>query len=130
MICTSQRLNRHRAASGNWDPHDYIPWSDGRSYAALGRLTAISYRLLDLGPRRRLSQDHRMAEHHGGCLTSAAWRDGADARRRVLVTPRLICTNSRLSGDPPNGQLDSLPPPDRLGLGHLPRVVRLPGPNP
>jgi hypothetical protein len=76
------------------------------------------------------ARELQTAEHHAWCLTSAAWRDGADARRRAPVTPRLICTNSRLSGDPQNGQLGSLPPPERLGLGRLPRVVRLPGPNP
>jgi acyl-[acyl-carrier-protein] desaturase len=29
-------VNQHFAATKNWSPHDYVPWSDGASYAALG----------------------------------------------------------------------------------------------
>lgn len=29
-------LNRHLASTKNWEPHDYIPWSDGFNYATLG----------------------------------------------------------------------------------------------
>ncbi len=29
-------LNRHLAATRNWNPHDYVPWSHGRNFAALG----------------------------------------------------------------------------------------------
>jgi acyl-[acyl-carrier-protein] desaturase len=29
-------LNGHLAATKNWDPHDYVPWSDGRNFAAAG----------------------------------------------------------------------------------------------
>ena len=29
-------LNQHLAATKNWNPHDYVPWSDGSSFAALG----------------------------------------------------------------------------------------------
>jgi hypothetical protein len=111
------RTTTFRGQTGGTTP----PWVDSPPFRT-------GYLIFDDGGG--LIQDHRMAERHAWCLTSAAWRDGADARRRVLVTPRLICTNSRLPGDPQNGQLDSLPPPERLGLGRLPRVVRLPGPNP
>ena len=29
-------LNQHFAATKDWSPHDYVPWSDGADYAALG----------------------------------------------------------------------------------------------
>jgi acyl-[acyl-carrier-protein] desaturase len=29
-------LNQHFAATRNWSPHDYVPWSDGSNYSALG----------------------------------------------------------------------------------------------
>jgi acyl-[acyl-carrier-protein] desaturase len=29
-------LNQHLAATKNWHPHDYVPWSSGSSYAELG----------------------------------------------------------------------------------------------
>ncbi|MDP9167511.1 MAG: acyl-ACP desaturase [Actinomycetota bacterium] len=29
-------LNQHFAATRDWSPHDYVPWSDGANYAALG----------------------------------------------------------------------------------------------
>jgi acyl-[acyl-carrier-protein] desaturase len=29
-------LNRHMSMRKDWNPHDYIPWSDGRNYYALG----------------------------------------------------------------------------------------------
>jgi acyl-[acyl-carrier-protein] desaturase len=29
-------LNQHLASTRNWNPHDYVPWSDGSNYASLG----------------------------------------------------------------------------------------------
>jgi acyl-[acyl-carrier-protein] desaturase len=29
-------LNQHLASTRNWNPHDYVPWSDGSNYAPLG----------------------------------------------------------------------------------------------
>ena len=29
-------LNLHLATTKNWNPHDYVPWSDGANYAAVG----------------------------------------------------------------------------------------------
>jgi acyl-[acyl-carrier-protein] desaturase len=29
-------LNRHLSATTNWHPHDYIPWDQGRNFAAMG----------------------------------------------------------------------------------------------
>jgi acyl-[acyl-carrier-protein] desaturase len=29
-------LNRHLRMCKNWNPHDYVPWSDGKNYYALG----------------------------------------------------------------------------------------------
>jgi acyl-[acyl-carrier-protein] desaturase len=31
-----QNVNRHLKMSKDWNPHDYIPWSDGRNYYAVG----------------------------------------------------------------------------------------------
>ncbi|MBV8966393.1 MAG: acyl-ACP desaturase [Mycobacteriaceae bacterium] len=31
-----QNLNRHLSMAKNWNPHDYIPWSDGKNFYALG----------------------------------------------------------------------------------------------
>jgi acyl-[acyl-carrier-protein] desaturase len=31
-----QNLNRHLRMRKDWNPHDYIPWSDGKNYYALG----------------------------------------------------------------------------------------------
>src|SRR6478609_8968398 len=29
-------MNQHLAATRNWNPHDYVPWSDGSDCGALG----------------------------------------------------------------------------------------------
>ena len=31
-----QQINRHMKMSKDWNPHDYIPWSDGKNFYALG----------------------------------------------------------------------------------------------
>jgi acyl-[acyl-carrier-protein] desaturase len=31
-----KNLNRHQSMHRNWNPHDYIPWSDGKNFYALG----------------------------------------------------------------------------------------------
>lgn len=31
-----KELNRHEGMVKNWNPHDYVPWSDGRNFAYLG----------------------------------------------------------------------------------------------
>src|SRR6266567_5036621 len=31
-----ENLNRHLATAENWNPHDYVPWSQGRDFALLG----------------------------------------------------------------------------------------------
>src|SRR5271163_3203467 len=31
-----KNINRHLSMHKNWNPHDYIPWSDGKNYYALG----------------------------------------------------------------------------------------------
>jgi acyl-[acyl-carrier-protein] desaturase len=31
-----QYMNRHESVHKNWNPHDYIPWSDGKNFYALG----------------------------------------------------------------------------------------------
>jgi len=31
-----QNINRHMRMRKDWNPHDYIPWSDGKNYYALG----------------------------------------------------------------------------------------------
>src|SRR3954466_6345863 len=30
-----QNINRHLSMRKDWNPHDYIPWSDGKNYYAL-----------------------------------------------------------------------------------------------
>lgn len=32
----AQNFNRHLSITKDWNPHDYVPWSDGRSYRGLG----------------------------------------------------------------------------------------------
>ena len=31
-----ENLDRHLAAAEDWMPHEYVPWSEGRNFAALG----------------------------------------------------------------------------------------------
>ncbi|MEV0028442.1 acyl-ACP desaturase [Nocardia sp. NPDC050793] len=31
-----RELNRHLATAKNWQPHEYVPWSEGRNFAAMG----------------------------------------------------------------------------------------------
>ncbi|MGH3966922.1 MAG: acyl-ACP desaturase, partial [Mycobacterium sp.] len=31
-----KNINRHLGMHKNWNPHDYIPWSDGKNYHVLG----------------------------------------------------------------------------------------------
>ncbi|HEV7453725.1 MAG TPA: acyl-ACP desaturase [Candidatus Saccharimonadales bacterium] len=47
-------LNRHLAGAENWNPHDYVPWSEGRNFAHLGGE--------DYSPEQsRLSPDAKLA---------------------------------------------------------------------
>lgn len=32
-------MNRHESVHKDWNPHDYIPWSDGKNFYALGART-------------------------------------------------------------------------------------------
>ncbi|WP_225730497.1 MULTISPECIES: acyl-ACP desaturase [unclassified Nocardia] len=32
----AQNLNRHLSLAKDWHPHDYVPWDDGRNFAAMG----------------------------------------------------------------------------------------------
>lgn len=29
-------VNRHLKTARDWNPHDYVPWDEGKNYAALG----------------------------------------------------------------------------------------------
>ena len=31
-----QQINRHMKMCKDWNPHDYVPWSDGKNFYALG----------------------------------------------------------------------------------------------
>ncbi|WP_169815211.1 acyl-ACP desaturase, partial [Nocardia uniformis] len=31
-----ENVNRHLAVAKEWHPHDYVPWDEGRNFAALG----------------------------------------------------------------------------------------------
>ncbi|MGM7648101.1 acyl-ACP desaturase, partial [Nocardia sp. JW2] len=31
-----QNLNRHLSIAKDWHPHDYVPWDEGRNFAAMG----------------------------------------------------------------------------------------------
>ena len=31
-----ENLDRHLASAEDWMPHEYVPWSEGRNFAALG----------------------------------------------------------------------------------------------
>jgi acyl-[acyl-carrier-protein] desaturase len=31
-----ENLNRHLAMAVEWHPHDYVPWDQGRNFAAMG----------------------------------------------------------------------------------------------
>ncbi|MGW4636029.1 acyl-ACP desaturase, partial [Nocardia sp. NPDC004415] len=31
-----QNLNRHLSIAKDWNPHDYVPWDEGRNFAAMG----------------------------------------------------------------------------------------------
>lgn len=32
-------VNRHFSMTKDWNPHDYVPWSEGKNYFALGGRT-------------------------------------------------------------------------------------------
>ncbi|GAA4405000.1 acyl-ACP desaturase [Tsukamurella soli] len=32
----AENIDRHLGVAKNWNPHDYVPWTDGRNFAALG----------------------------------------------------------------------------------------------
>ncbi|GGK89847.1 acyl-ACP desaturase [Nocardia jinanensis] len=32
----AENLDRHLATAKNWNPHDYVPWDEGRNFSALG----------------------------------------------------------------------------------------------
>lgn len=31
-----ENVNRHLKTAKDWNPHDYVPWDEGRNFAALG----------------------------------------------------------------------------------------------
>ncbi|MEO9221174.1 MAG: acyl-ACP desaturase, partial [Mycobacteriaceae bacterium] len=32
----AENLNRHFTITKDWHPHDYVPWDEGRNFAAMG----------------------------------------------------------------------------------------------
>lgn len=47
-------LNRHLSMHKPWNPHDYIPWSDGKNYYALaGRIGTPTRASFLMSPRWR-----------------------------------------------------------------------------
>jgi acyl-[acyl-carrier-protein] desaturase len=39
-------MNLHLAATKDWNPHDYVPWSDGKNCYARGRRNRVDARAL------------------------------------------------------------------------------------
>jgi acyl-[acyl-carrier-protein] desaturase len=74
-------LDRHLAAAENWMPHEYVPWSEGRNFAALGgepwsaeqsRLSAVARTALELN----LLTEDNLPSYHAE-LGSTFGRQGA-----------------------------------------------------
>jgi acyl-[acyl-carrier-protein] desaturase len=77
-----ENLDRHLAAAEDWMPHEYVPWSEGRNFAALGgepwsveqsRLSPIARTALELNllTEDNLPSYHREIEHTFG--RNGAW---------------------------------------------------------
>src|SRR5207344_1210732 len=69
-------LDRHLAAAENWMPHEYVPWSEGRNFAALGgepsRLSPVARTALELN----LLTEDNLPSYHAE-LGSTFGRQGA-----------------------------------------------------
>src|ERR1700720_66032 len=103
-------LNRHLSMAKNWNPHDYIPWSDGKNYYALGgadwdpeqsKLSEVAQVAMvqNLLTADNLPSSPRKLEMNFGM--DGAWDNGVTrwtaeenrhgiARRDYLVGPRAI----------------------------------------
>ena len=64
-----ENLDRHLASAEGWMPHEYVPWSEGRNFAALGgepwsagqsRLSPIARAALELN---LLTEDNLPSYH-------------------------------------------------------------------
>jgi len=77
-----ENLDRHLAAAEDWMPHEYVPWSEGRNFAALGgepwsivqsRLSPIARTALELNllTEDNLPSYHRELGHTFG--RNGAW---------------------------------------------------------
>ena len=96
-----ENLDRHLAAAEDWMPHEYVPWSEGRNFAALGgepwsaeqsRLAPIARTALELN---LLTEDNLPSYHrelgrtfgHDGALGGVGEPvDGGGGPARVLHT--------------------------------------------
>src|SRR4051794_3104705 len=66
-------LNQHLAATKNWNPHDYVPWSEGTDYAGTGGR--------DWGPEQsRLSELARIA-----VITNLLTEDNLPSYHRAIA---------------------------------------------
>ena len=77
----AENLDRHNSMTKSWHPHDYVPWSDGKNFAAMGGVdwdpeqsklseTAKAAMVLNLLTEDNLPSYHREISLHFG-------RDGA-----------------------------------------------------
>jgi acyl-[acyl-carrier-protein] desaturase len=76
-----ENLDRHLASAEGWMPHEYVPWSEGRNFAALGgepwsaeqsKLTPIARTALELN----LLTEDNLPSYHAE-LTRTFGREGA-----------------------------------------------------
>ena len=99
-----KNINRHLSMRKDWNPHDYIPWSDGKNYYALGgqdwepgAVEAVRGRTdgndaepADRGQPAVLSPRDRDELHHGrpvGLVGQPLDRRGEPPRHRTARLP-------------------------------------------
>uniref|UniRef100_UPI0036D2BA26 acyl-ACP desaturase n=1 Tax=Sphingopyxis terrae TaxID=33052 RepID=UPI0036D2BA26 len=109
----AENINRHLGVARDWNPHDYVPWSQGRDFAFLGGQdwepgdTAVAPAARASLIVNLLTEDNLPAYHHN--LLTALGSDGAwgewiyrwtaeEARHAMTLRDYLVVTRAVRSG--------------------------------
>lgn len=102
-----KHLNEHLAMSKEWHPHDYVPWDEGRNYAAMGGedWSPEQSKLSDVAKTAMITNlltEDNLPSYHRGAVTHFG-KDGAwgtwvgrwtaeEARHGVVIRDYLVVT--------------------------------------
>jgi acyl-[acyl-carrier-protein] desaturase len=103
-------LNRHLSMRKDWNPHDYIPWSDGKNYYALGGQDwdpeqSVLSEVAQVSMLQNLLTEDNLPSYHreiamnfgmdGAWGQWVSWLDGGEEWHGIALRDYLVVTRHR-----------------------------------